>query len=447
VAIADEIGAIICGGPGRHAVPSKVRPGSQTAVHAEATQARCPSVTAGHARPQPPQCETDVCVSASQPLLVFPSQSAVPGPHTLPHTLAAQVATALGRVGHALPQDPQWAGVLRVSTSQPLLATPSQSAKPAAQVNLQAAATHAGVALARAGHTVPHAPQWVALDRVSTSQPLVTAPSQSPKPWSQVATAQTPRAQVGAALAGAHGRPHAPQCAVLLASTVSQPLPATPSQSAKPARHAPPPHTPAAHRACWLPVIAQAIPHTPQFVAELAVSTSQPLSATPSQLPKPASQARAQAPSTQAGVALVCGGHRLPQRPQLVAALRRSVSQPLAASASQSPKPAAQARPHTPAAQVGVALAPAGHTIPHAPQWVTAVEVAVSQPLAAAASQSPKPAAQASAQTPARQAGDALGPDPQGTASQAPQRVGSFCRLMQRMPQRTSPAAQSLPHV
>jgi hypothetical protein len=423
-----------------------VRPGSQIAVHAEATQARCPSVTTGHDRPQPPQCETDVCVSDSQPLAVVPSQSAVPAPQTLPQTLAAQVATALGRVGHALPQDPQCAGELRVSTSQPLAATPSQSAKPAAQVNLHAAATHARVALARAGHTVPHVPQWVALDRVSTSQPVPVTASQSAKPAAQVATAQAPMVQAATALARAQALPHAPQWAALLASVTSQPLLATPSQSAKPARHAPPPHTPAAQRACWLPVIAQAVPHTPQFVAELAVSTSQPLPATPSQLPKPAAQARAHAPSTQAGAALVCDGHRLPQRPQLVAALRRSVSQPLAASASQSPKPAAHAMPHTPAAQVGVALAPAGHTLPHAPQWVTAVAVAVSQPLAASASQSPRPAAQASAQTPARQAGDALGPDPHGTASQAPQRVGSLWRSTQRMPHRASPAAQSLPH-
>ena len=45
-----------------------------------------------------------------------------------------------------------------MSTSQPLGAMPSQSEKPALQVNLHAPAAQLGVALA-AAQVVPHAPQ------------------------------------------------------------------------------------------------------------------------------------------------------------------------------------------------------------------------------------------------------------------------------------------------
>jgi hypothetical protein len=46
----------------------------------------------------------------------------------------------------------------------------------------------------------------------------------------QLATAHAPIAHAGVALARAHARPHAPQCATLVAVLTSQPLAATPSQ-------------------------------------------------------------------------------------------------------------------------------------------------------------------------------------------------------------------------
>lgn len=229
--------------------------------------------------------------------------------------------------------------------------------------------------------------------------------------------------------------------------STSQPLAAAPSQSAKPARQSPLPHAPATQRASRLPVTAHTVPHAPQLVAAARVSTSHPFAVTASQLPKPAEHSIPHTPAAHVGAALGGVAHRTPHPPHREGSLRRSTSQPFSASPSQSAKPVAQALPHTPAAQVGVALARIGHALLHAPQCATLVAVAVSQPLAVIPSQSSKPAPQASPQAPAVHAGDALAPAGQGTASQAPQRAGSVCRSMHRMPQRDCPAMQSLPQV
>ncbi len=79
-------------------------------------------------------------------------------------------------------QVPQCAALLLRSTSQPLLATPSQSAKPLLQVNPQVPLPQVAVALARAGHALPQAPQFVSDVVTFTSQPLADARSQSAKP-------------------------------------------------------------------------------------------------------------------------------------------------------------------------------------------------------------------------------------------------------------------------
>jgi hypothetical protein len=85
----------------------------------------------------------------------------------------------------------------------------------------QAEATHAAVPLATL-HAPLHAPQCDALVRVSTSQPLDALPSQSAKPvahtrW-QLRAAQTTR-ELGA---DAHPMPHAPQCARELRRSASR---------------------------------------------------------------------------------------------------------------------------------------------------------------------------------------------------------------------------------
>ncbi len=131
----------------------------------------------------------------------------------------------------ARPQAPQSERLVRVSTSQPLAGLPSQSAKPALQeATRQAPATQAGVALA-GRHTLPQAPQLVALVVTLVSQPLPRAPSQSAKPDAQVMR-QTPAAHEGAPLVLLHTVGQAPQCRGSVPRFTSQPLEGLPSQSA-----------------------------------------------------------------------------------------------------------------------------------------------------------------------------------------------------------------------
>ena len=124
-----------------------------------------------HAVPQLPQFAPSVCRSTPRPLHTLCPEgqltAQVPLPHTCPE---AQV------VLHA----PQLALSLRVFTSQPLAALPSQSAKPALHAPMaQPPARHTAVALARGPHARPHAPQWSTLLESSASQPLSARPSQS----------------------------------------------------------------------------------------------------------------------------------------------------------------------------------------------------------------------------------------------------------------------------
>jgi hypothetical protein len=67
--------------------------------------------------------------------------------------------------------------------------------------------------------------------RVSTSQPLSASRSQSAKPVAQAAMAQALEAQVEVALGSEHARPQTPQLEALEERSVSHPLAAMPSQS------------------------------------------------------------------------------------------------------------------------------------------------------------------------------------------------------------------------
>ena len=88
-----------------------------------------------------------------------------------------------------------------------------------------------------AEHTWPaaqatlHAPQLALSLRVSTSQPLAARPSQSRKPAAQLVIAHAPEEQLEEALASTHARPQAPQWEALAERSVSQPLEEVPSQS------------------------------------------------------------------------------------------------------------------------------------------------------------------------------------------------------------------------
>jgi hypothetical protein len=99
-----------------------------------------------------------------------------------------------------------------VLTSHPLFASPSQSANPAAHVSTRhAPATHCAVALARR-QRLPHAPQWFVSLAGATSQPSARSPLQSLNPARQGPAPQTPFEHVAVAPAAAgHTRPHAPQ--------------------------------------------------------------------------------------------------------------------------------------------------------------------------------------------------------------------------------------------
>src|SRR5690242_11314190 len=68
------------------------------------------------------------------------------------------------------------------------------------------------------------------------------------------------------------------------------------------------------------------------------------------------------------------------QRPQFFWSAERSSSQPFSGFPSQSPQFVAHAKLHFPMKHVGAAFAPAGHTLPHAPQFFMSLSVFVSQP-------------------------------------------------------------------
>jgi hypothetical protein len=90
---------------------------------------------------------------------------------------------------------------------------------------------------------------------------------------------------------------------------------------------------------------------------------------------KPALQVTRQEPPAQAAEALGPATQALPQRPQCIEDAVRSTSQPLAALASQSPKPVLHAiTPQAPAAHDGVAWG-TEHARPHMPQLAGSSDV------------------------------------------------------------------------
>jgi hypothetical protein len=131
---------------------------------------------------------------------------------------------ALGSAQTA-PQPPQSA-VLVSDVSQPLVASPSQSASPGAQLEgTQEPAAH----VLPSAHIAPHFPQLAAVF-VLASHPSLGEPSQSAKSTEQLAMAHVPVAHVPLPFAITHVVPHAPQFATSV-SVLSQPFSGFPSQS------------------------------------------------------------------------------------------------------------------------------------------------------------------------------------------------------------------------
>jgi hypothetical protein len=224
----------------------------------------------------------------------------------------------------------------------------------------------------------------LALVRSGVSQPFATLPSQLPK-LAAHAMVQAPSTQPAVPLVLLHTLPQPPQSFTLVCVFTSQPFDPSPSQLPNPGEQACRVHVRDAHDAVAF-ARAQTVPQAPQSesVARLA---SQPLAATPSQLPNPTEQAwRLQLPLKQVAVAFA-KLHAFPHAPQLATLPLRLVSHPFAGFASQSPKPEVHATWHAPAAQLGVPFAPL-HAWPHVPQFVVSSDVRISHPVAYETSQS-----------------------------------------------------------
>src|SRR5439155_1044131 len=152
-----------------------------------------------------------------------------------------------------------------------------QSLKPALHEAMpHAPFVHAATPLATV-HLAPHDAQLLTSLLVLVSQPLAALASQSLNGGVQSPTPHTPAAQPGVPLAPqAPTLPHAPQWLAFVALSTSQPLASIRSQSRNVPLQLPIAHAPAAHAATPFVTIAQAIAHAPQFLTSRAASTSQP---------------------------------------------------------------------------------------------------------------------------------------------------------------------------
>jgi hypothetical protein len=197
--------------------------------------------------------------------------------------------------------------------------------------------------------------------------------------------AQVPEAHVGVPLVASHATAHVPQWAGSAARFASQPFEITPSQSAKPGRQPTKPQAPPVHDGIAFGS-AHTWPHPPQFASSVARSASQPFDAWPSQSPNPPSHAIAQVEPRHDGVPFV-ELQAAAQAEQFAGSLRRSISHPFAAWASQSANPEVHEMEHVPPEQLGVPLVVL-QAKRHVPQWAVSVSRLTSHPVEAWPSQS-----------------------------------------------------------
>lgn len=279
--------------------------------------------------PQLPQ-SLSVLSGVSQPLAWSPSQLPQPTLQlTTRHAPVLQLPVAFAGA-HGVLQSPQFVLVF-VGVSQP--GAEVQSARPIAQpVGTHTPVAQDALAPGRLQAT-SHAAQSV-LVRSERSQPLAATPSQSAKSERvQLTTRQAPVEHSPIAFAGAHGAPQAPQSALVVV-LVSQPLIGLPSQSARRGSHEPTRQVPL-EQSPMPNAGLQVLPHAPQWVSVFS-GVSQPSAGSPLQSPKPASHtATSQVPVEQSPVAFA-GSHAMKQPPQWTSVLVR-VSHPFARSSSQSP--------------------------------------------------------------------------------------------------------------
>ena len=400
-----------------------------------------------HARPHAPQLPLLVCRFVSQPLLATPSQSPVPLlQRTTVHAPAAQPLAAVEGSAHDVAHAPQLSGSMAVlAQNGGADPTAGHVARPRAQVVPHAPPEHTWPA----AHVVPQVPQFALSVRASTSQPFDGSPSQSAKPVRHAAIPQRPPLHAAVAFGSTHARPHAPQLAALVSRSVSQPFGAMPSQSPVFASQCTMVHAPPTHPSVDTCGSAQTVPQAPQFVGSMEVRVQNAVTPVP-HVARPAPQVVPHAPAEHTWPA----EHAMPQLPQLVLSVRVSVSQPSLGTPLQSAKPAA----HPP---VGITHAPAthdcadtcgrAHAAPHAPQFAVEVCVSVSQPFGATPSQSPKEGLQrTTVHIPAVHPSTVVFGSAQ-TAPQPPQLLGSMRVSAQRVtppspPHVTRGGAQVVPH-
>jgi hypothetical protein len=369
------------------AAPSQSpKPAKQPYVHAPIAQT--PAAFGGevHALSQAPQWMGEACVFTSQPFAACPSQFPKPASqNSTTHVPAEHPGVPFG-VAHTTPQPPQfWTSAL-VGSSQPLLASLSQSLKPAEHMNEHIPAEHAGSAFTGAEQALSHAPQFVAEVSRLASQPSITTPLQSSNPASHAAIPHTPAEHSGVAFGVWHAAPQPPQFWTSALVGCSQPVLASPSQSSNPASHTSE-HAPAAHTAVPFGPLGQTLSQAPQCKVEVSTLASHPFAAWLSQSSKPASHAPmpqlicSQAPDAFAG------SHASPQKAQSVS-VPRTVSQPFEVSLSQLAVPAAHTSSHVPVTHDS----PGGHASPQLPQFFGSSAKTASQPFVTSPSQSVKPA-------------------------------------------------------
>jgi hypothetical protein len=158
--------------------------------------------------PQLPHAATPVRL-VSQPLPALLSQLPKPLLQVMLQVPELQVVVPFV-VLQALRHPPQLAVSVFRLVSQPLRVSLSQLENPVLQVIVQVPLLHAAVPFVEP-HTLPQAPQFAVLLAVFVSQPLVSFPSQFARPGLQVMPLHTPPVHEGVPPCDGQALPQLPQ--------------------------------------------------------------------------------------------------------------------------------------------------------------------------------------------------------------------------------------------
>ena len=148
------------------------------------------------------------------------------------------------------------------------------------------------------------------------------------------------------------------------------------------------PHTPLEQAQLAFAPQMHVLPHAPQLNRSVMRDVSQPFARVPSQLAVPAAQRFSHDPATHVAGALVAAAHTVVHRPQWLAFVALATSQPSDNVPLQLTYPLLHRTEQVPDAHDAVPLAPTVQAVPHAPQLPTVCSEA-SHPFAATMSQLP----------------------------------------------------------